>query len=1167
VPDELRETAGPLGVLSYRLLYFERDEQQSFLPPRDYPREALVAVSTHDLPTLSGWWNGTDIDARVERQLFPDAQIRHREILRRATDRARLLMALEEQGLLPAEVSAHPISTPEMTPELARAVHLYLARAPARVMMVQPEDIFGQHHQVNLPGTTDQYPNWRRKLTLNLEDWGADSRVQALGEALRAERTPLERPPAPAAGPPRREVRIPASTYRLQMHAGFTFAQAREIVAYLAQLGISHAYFSPFLRARPGSTHGYDIIGHDTLNPEIGSRDDYEKLSRALADKEIGQILDIVPNHMGVGSDNPWWLDVLENGPAAVHAPYFDIDWRPSQEGLQGKVLLPVLGDQYGVVLESGQLELRFDPQAGSFDVWYYEHRFPIDPATYPLILGHRLEALEARLGSEDPWLPEYQALVNGFAHLPGHHETDEQRVAERQRDSSVHKRRLAEQVARSADIDWFIRENVKEFNGIQGEPTSFDPLDRLLQLQAHRPAYWRVAADDINYRRFFDINDLAGLRTEHEPVFRDTHRLVLELLASGHLEGLRIDHPDGLYNPVQYFQQLQEAYAGQRLPSEGAPEEDKPLYLVVEKILESYERLPEHWPVHGTTGYEFANAATALLVNPGAAESFDRIYGEFIGGPIDFEELLYDCKKLIIRTALASELNVLANRLRHIALADRRTRDFTLNTLRYALREVVACFPVYRTYITAQGPTEEDRRYIDWAVSVARKRSTTAETSIFDFVREALLTEIAVGKNEAFRAQVLAFAMKFQQYTGPVMAKGLEDTGFYRYHRLVALNEVGGDPRHFGSSVNGFHHANQARARRWPHGMLNTSTHDSKRSEDVRARIAVLSELPEEWERSLTRWSRLNERRKRLVDDQPAPTRNDEYLLYQTLLGAWPLEEPDEAGLKDFRERIRNYMIKAIREAKAHSSWVNVNGGYEEAVRGFVDGLLEGPDKNRFLTDFLPFKDRLTRFGLFNGLSQVLLKLTSPGVPDIYQGTELWDFSLVDPDNRRPVDYRKRAKLLKEVAKLGGRGGAGKVRALLEDLPDGRAKLYLVWRVLNLRRQCPGPFSNGDYQPLTVTGERAEHICAFARRYGEQQVIVVVPRLYASLLGGDQQALPLGGIWGEDVLELPEGSPGQWQNLFTGESLEGKAGEAGGLGLELARVLESFPVAVLIGQ
>lgn len=1172
VPNNVREAMASMGIFSYRLFYFEKDNHGDFKAPQDYPQQALVAINTHDLPTLNGYWQGMDLDLRDALDIYPSQEMRDAQIVERAQDRARLRMALERENLLPTDINVHSVSVPEMTPELSRAVHLYLAQSPAGVMMVQMEDVFAQVNQINMPGSTvEKYPNWRHKLALNLEEWLDDSRLQALAEVLRKERGVPERTVRTVA-PERIPVaaKIPDTTYRLQFHSGFTFAQATAIVPYLNELGVSHCYASPYLRARPGSTHGYDIIDHHALNPEIGSGADFEHFSATLRQHGMGQILDIVPNHMGVmGSDNAWWLDVLENGPAAIHGAYFDIDWEPFKEELRGKVLLPTLGDHYGVVLENGELQLHFEKQTGAFHVQYYDHRFPVDPREYCHILEDRIDQLEARLGTENPDFLEYQSLVTAFSHLPQRTETVPERVAERARDKEIHKKHLAGLCQRSADIAWFIEENLRVLNGSPGEPQSFDLLHNLLERQTYRLSYWRVASDDINYRRFFDINDLAGLRMENPQVFKDTHDLVIELLDEGKLDGLRIDHPDGLYNPKQYFRQLQNCLVTSAGAETAMEVDEKPVYVVVEKILESYERLPEDWPVHGTTGYDFTNLVNGLFIDAEAETALDQTYHNFIGQSVNFEALLYHCKKLMMAVSLDSELNVLANQLNRIAQMDRHTRDFTLNGLRSTLEEVVACFPVYRTYITLDKVSEEDKRYVDWAVSVAKKHSQAADASIFDFVRDVLLTTQADGKPDSFRDQVLAFAMKFQQYTGPLMAKGLEDTSFYRYNRLLSLNEVGGDPRRFGVSVSGFHRVTQERASQWPHGMLSTSTHDSKRSEDVRARTNVLTEFTEEWDKQLKRWSRLNKNKKRLVDDELAPSANDEYLLYQTLMGAWPLEAHTAFEDDTFRQRIENYMLKAVKEAKAHSSWTNANAEYEEAVKTFVGALLDSDNKNRLLEDFLPLQERIAYFGLFNSLSQTLLKLTSPGVPDIYQGTELWDFSLVDPDNRRPVDYTQRAGILQELKHITegpSDGVIDQVRGLLNTMKDGRIKLYTIWKTLALRQAQADLFRDGEYIPLTVAGSAADHICAFARRHQDQQILVIAPRLFAKLLNGELGALPLGEeVWGDTMLHLLDEVPtsGHFRNVYTQETLSTQSMNGSSI-LPLADVLRHYPVALL---
>ena len=957
---------------------------------------------------------------------------------------------------------------------------------------------------------------------------------------------------------------IPSATYRLQLNRDFTFRQATAIVPYLSALGISHCYVSPLLKARPGSMHGYDIVDHNSLNPEIGSPEEFDTFVGVLHEHGMGLIVDIVPNHMGVmGSDNAWWLDVLENGEASAYACFFDIDWRPLKEELHGKVLVPVLHDHYGAVLESGELKLVFEPERGAFDISYRDHRFPVNPREYPRILQHSTAQLAAELGDQNPDLLEFQSLITAFSHLPARREADSERMAERNRDKEINKRRLAELCARSAEIVSGILKAVDAINGNPADPASFNELHELIKVQAFRLANWRVASDDINYRRFFDTNDLAGLCMENESVFEATHRLVLRLVAEGKIDGLRVDHPDGLYDPANYFSRLQRGLASATEQSSDPQDADR--YVVIEKILTGSERLPSQWPVCGTTGYDFANLVNGLFVDPKAISRMERIYRNFIGGEVDFDDLAYRSRRLIIRTALASELNVLADQLTRIALSNRHTCDFTLNSLREALTEVVASFPVYRTYVTSASISESDARYIRTAINWAKWRSPAADTSVFDFIENVLLTRIVEGHLPAYRRAVFAFAMKFQQFTSPVMAKGLEDTAFYRYNRLVSLNEVGGDLHRFGITPTEFHAANRERFKEWPHSMLATSTHDSKRSEDVRARINVLAEIPSVWRLRVRDWRRLNASHKSVVNGRPAPSPNDEYLLYQTLVGAWPLDSlAGESDWTGFTGRIENYMLKAIREAKENTSWINRNAPYEEAVSSFVKTLLAPGAQNQFLENFIPFHRGIARAGFWNSLAQTLLKLTCPGVPDIYQGNELWDLSLVDPDNRRPVDYARRQQLFESVRHLGKQVDRPALSQLLEFSQDGRAKLYLIWRTLCLRKEISELFQLGDYLPLEVHGTKAEHVLAFLRKVEGKNLIVVVPRLVASLLG-DRESPPVGPeVWQDTQLAVPQcPCSTKYSNVLTGENLE--AQEAGNIGnLRVAEVLGHFPVAVL---
>ncbi len=953
---------------------------------------------------------------------------------------------------------------------------------------------------------------------------------------------------------------IPRATYRLQLNGAFSLRQATELIPYLARLGVSHVYCSPYFRARPGSTHGYDVVDHNALNPEIADAADFEHFVATLRAHAMGQILDIVPNHVGImGSDNAWWMDVLENGAASLYAAFFDIDWQPANPALAGKLLVPVLGESYGRVLERRELEPRFERAAGIFAIYYHEHRFPLDPRSYPRILEPA-----RKLMNPDALAPEAQAefesLIAAFGHLPDRNDATEDAAAERNRDKEVHKRRLAAMCAAhpliSDAIDQFVA-------GLRGDPAvaaSSDALHELLETQAYRLASWRVASDEINYRRFFDVNDLAALRMENETVLENTHRLTLELLRTGKLDGLRIDHPDGLYDPEQYFRRLQ-SRAASATGVANVQSGTLPLYLIVEKITAGFERLPSTWPVHGTTGYNFMNVVNGLFIDPAAKSRLSRTYHAFIGEPAEWQEIAYDAKRLILDTALSSELTVLTNQLARIARADRNTRDFTFRSLRQVLTEIIACFPVYRTYVT-DSVSAEDRRFIDWAVARAKGRDSGIYYEIYEFVRTALLIEVSA-ENESARERVRAFAMKFQQLTAPVTAKGVEDTALYRFHRLAALNEVGSDPDAFGISVRAFHTDAKYRQKHWPHEMLSTSTHDTKRSEDTRVRIDVLSEMPSLWRQMITRWRRMNRLRKRDIEGRPAPGPNQEYLLYQILLGSWPLEEMDAAAVHAYAQRIAAYMIKASREAKSRTSWSDRSKEYEDALTQFVRALLEPRDGNLFLQDIRLAQQRVARFGVLNSLSQTLCKLTAPGVPDIYQGNDTLDFSLVDPDNRRTVDYERRARLL---AALEAHGDAdpGFARALLSNLSDGRAKLYVTWRALQFRKAHAALFRDGAYLPATVVGEHASHLCVYARRLATESVLVIIPRLYVRLLG-EREVLPLGAdVWTDTAIELPRRfGAAALHNILDGSVIAAEA-RAGARFVPVSAALANFPVALL---
>jgi (1->4)-alpha-D-glucan 1-alpha-D-glucosylmutase len=730
--------------------------------------------------------------------------------------------------------------------------------------------------------------------------------------------------------------RAPRATYRLQLNLNFTFSDAARIVPYLHDLGISDLYASPYLQARPGSLHGYDISNHNRLNEEVGGEEDHANLTRQLRDHKMGHLLDIVPNHMGIGEpSNTWWMDVLENGRSSPFAHFFDIDWAPLKPELTGKVLLPVLGDQFGRILEEGELQLFFEE--GRFRIRYHEQVFPVSPRSSSLVLRALLREMRGSVADDDVHLTEVESIVTALEHLPPRDRTDPESVGERRRESFVSRRRLKALREESESFRTALERALRAYNGKKGEPHSFDDLERVLDDQPYRLAYWRVAAEEINYRRFFDINDLAGVRVERDDVFHDTHRLILQLVAEQKVTSLRIDHPDGLHHPYAYLRKLQQEatkHAG-----------DGPVYIIVEKILTGDEPLPEDWPVAGTVGYEYMNRINGLFVARDNSAAMTGAYERFIGDRINFANLIYDRKKLILRVALASELNVLAHLLNRISEKNRRFRDFTLGSLTNVIRETIACFPVYRTYIDAVAGqvSPADASHVERAIRTAMRRNRATSPTIFEFLRDILLLRWPEDLEPEAREEHALFVMKFQQLSGPVMAKGVEDTSFYIYNRLISLNEVGGEPDHFGIAPDMLHFWLRERRHKWPLSMSNSTTHDTKRSEDVRARINVLSEIPEQWEERVTRWAELNAGRKADVDGDPVPDRNDEYLLYQTLVGAWPLAVADQEAGYQFRDRILMYMEKATREAKVHTSWINPNEAYENPLREFITGILDG--------------------------------------------------------------------------------------------------------------------------------------------------------------------------------------------------------------------------------
>ena len=913
---------------------------------------------------------------------------------------------------------------------------------------------------------------------------------------------------------------IPAATYRLQFHAGFTFEDAAAVVDYLDALGISHCYASSYLAAVPGSTHGYDVADTTRLNPEIGTDETFRSWVAALRAHGMGHIIDLVPNHMGIAkSANPWWQEVLENGPSSLYARVFDIDWHPLKVELENKVLLPILGDSYGAVLERQEITLQYD--AGVFSLHYFETTLPVAPGSYARILETDVEALVSTLGEDSIEAAEYLSILTAIRRLPGRADLKPASRIERAREKEVIKRRLATLTRECLQVREHVARTVTLFNGVKGDKRSFDRLDDLLGAQAYRLAHWRVAAEEINYRRFFDINELAAIRMEDPEVFHHVHALVFELLKHELVDGFRIDHVDGLYDPGDYLARLQDR-AHEARPDLFGP--TQPLFVVVEKILALDEELPD-WRTHGTSGYDFLIQLNGLFVDRRNEKAFNAVWENFTRIKTPFREIAYRSKQLILRLSMASELNVLAHQLNRFSERSRYYRDFTLNSLTQAIREIIACFPVYRTYVNEREPVRRrDREYIEHAVAEAKRRNPGRPRAVFDFVRDLLLKQADYIPEEE-REEHLRFVGKFQQVTSPVTAKGIEDTALYNYNRLVSLNEVGGEPDHFGITPEALHDWLGTRAARWPHALSATSTHDTKRSEDVRARLNALSELPGAWKQATTRWARANRRGRATIDGQSYPSRNEEYLLYQTLVGTWPLEPMDEEGERVYCERIVNYMHKAMREAKVVTSWLNPSERHEQAMKTFIEDILD-PANVAFREDFIDFQKKIAYYGIYNSLAQVAIKIGAPGVPDFYQGTELWDFSLVDPDNRRPVDYRHRATLLDEL-KSGARGEGG-ARQMFERFAasptDDRYKLAVTHKLLEFRRTNAQMFQEADYEPLVFEGPRRDHAFGFVRRHAGRELIVIVPRLVAGLIP-DANVAPLGEkVWGDTVARLKRG-------------------------------------------
>lgn len=875
----------------------------------------------------------------------------------------------------------------------------------------------------------------------------------------------------------------PISTYRLQLHKGFTFDDASSIAGYLWALGISHVYSSPYLQAAPGSMHGYDVVDHQRVNQELGGAEAHERFSKTLGENGLGQVLDIVPNHMAIGSQNRFWWDVLENGAASRYASFFDIDWNPQEERLRDKVLVPILADQYGRVLEKGDITVT--RKGAKFAVEAAGQTLPVAPTSLPVIL-----AKAAVYAGSDA----LSFAAASLGRLPNPSFEDRRTVLARHRDKVVIEELLQRLCAEEKMVCEAMDRAVRELNA------DHDSLDEFLNSQNYRLSYWKTADQQLGYRRFFDVNSLIGLRMERAHVFEETHALILEWLRNGVLDGVRVDHPDGLRDPLEYFDRLREASPN--------------AWIIGEKILASGEFLRKDWPIEGTSGYDFMNVALGLLVRPQGMAELTRVYGEFSGQPTVFPPIAHDKKIAVSQEALGSDVNRLASIFVDICELHRNQRDYTRAEIRRAIREIAACFAIYRTYVFPQRNeiAREDKRFIAKAIQCAKAKRTDIDGGLFDFFEEVLTLE-STGRLET------EFVLRFQQFTSPVMAKGVEDTAFYCYNRLTAMCEVGGDPGRDGVSLKEFHAYQAKMQATHPLTMTTLSTHDTKRADDVRARLAVLSELPHEFADVISGWAARNEAKRQ----NGSPDRNTEYFLYQTLIGAWPIDA----------ERAKAYMLKAMREAKQQTSWVANNKEFEDGMCGFIDALLGDAE---FVAELETFVGRVLAPGRVNSLTQTLLKHTAPGVPDLYQGAELWDLSLVDPDNRRPVDYALRKRLLAEMQGL-------TVPEIVARTEDGLPKMYLIHKCLTLRREKPEWFGkDAGYAAVGAKGAKADHVVAYLRG---SCVMTVAPR----------HTLSLGGAWAETTVDVPAGA---WLDRLTGERVEGGT-------VAVAALLQGFPVALLV--
>ncbi|MGB3204942.1 MAG: malto-oligosyltrehalose synthase [Crinalium sp.] len=929
-------------------------------------------------------------------------------------------------------------------------------------------------------------------------------------------------------------MRIPTSTYRIQFNSAFTFNDAQKIIDYLAELGISDFYASPIFKARAGSTHGYDIVDPNLLNPELGTEEEFESLVGKIQQHGMGWLQDIVPNHMAYDSQNSMLMDVLENGPNSVYCDYFDIDWNHYYEDLRGKVLAPMLGDFYGNCLENGQIQLQYEESGISVN--YYSLKLPVRLESYLKFLTLNLNKLTRNLGRSHPDLIKLFGILYLIKNFP-----EEVKNRERYAQTMFVKDLLWELYNQNPEIKEFIDNNINDFNGEAGNSESFNLLDSLLAEQFYRLSYWKVGAEELNYRRFFTVNELISIQIQEFKVFETNNELIGKLVESGKFTGLRIDHIDGLYDPTNYLERLREKMGD--------------VYITVEKILELEEEMPDYWQIQGTSGYNYLNYLNGIFCKQDNQQKFDDLYQGFTKIGKSYEQVIDHCKRLIIERNLAGDIDNLAHLLKIVANKTRRGNDFTLYGIRKAIAEFLALFPIYRTYINKDGQRHTDKEYITSVIKEAKEKTPQLANEL-DFLEKLLLLEFDENLPQADKDQWYHLVLRLQQYTGPLMAKGVEDTAFYVYNRLMSLNEVGGHPGYFGMSPNDFHTFNQEQSKIWLHKMNATSTHDTKRGEDVRTRLNVISEIPEEWEQQIQTWSKINSSKKKSLPGLSVPDANDEYLFYQNLIGAFPFNESEEA---EFTTRLKDFIIKAIREAKVHTAWLRPDNTYEEGCLAFVEEVLKPSEDNQFLKELKPFVKKIAEYGIYNSLSQTLLKSVSPGVPDFYQGTELWDLSLVDPDNRRPVDFALRSSWLQDIKQKAQTDVLSLASELLSTKEDARIKLFLTHKLLEARTEYLDLFKEGDYLPLEATGEFQDNIVALVRQYEGKVAIAIAPRFLTQLIQPGEY--PLGEVWRDTRIELPQGMPSSWKDAITGQTiqLDGK--------VVIAEALKYFPVALLVSQ